>query len=124
MKRLAILLVAGCLTLSACGTNRETAGMIEDKKPTLDVVIKVEGNSAKVSVLTDLHISKEHYGGARKAGEGHIHTYLNDGEKVAMDEPEKTFPGLAPGKHEIKVSLHNNDHTPYDVTKTVAFEVK
>lgn len=123
MKKFAIVLLAG-ISLTACSESQSTTAKIESNKPTLSVAVSVAGKSAKFTITTDLRISKEHYGGERKAGEGHIHTYLDGGDKVAMDELEKTFTDLTPGKHEMKVSLHNNDHTPYDVTKTVQFEVK
>jgi len=96
----------------------------QGKKPTLAVDVQVHGTTATVITNTDLHISKEHYGQERKAGEGHIHMYLDGGEKVAVKETKMVFTSLSAGKHTLRVSLHNNDHTPYDVTQTVEFEVR
>lgn len=124
MKRLAATIAVCSIVLSACGTSKKANVPMQDQKPTLSVSVKVEGTQATMTVQTDLRISKENYGGARKTGEGHIHTYLDGGEKVSMDEIKKTYTDLVPGKHELKVSLHNNDHTPYDVTETVSFEIK
>lgn len=61
---------------------------------------------------------------ARESGEGHVHMYLDNGEKIGVKEGQKVFTDLAKGKHTLKVSLHNNDHTPYDVTNTFEFEIK
>lgn len=124
------LLVAAltvCLLLTACGSAAEPVSTAEPNhefKPTLDVNWEVKGNQLKVKVHTDLNISEEHYGLAREHGEGHIHMYLDDGEKIGVKTAEYVLPDLAPGRHKLKVSLHNNDHTPYDVTKTIEFEIK
>jgi hypothetical protein len=116
-----------CLLLTACssGTTVTTGAAAEqEQKPSLDVKLTVTGNQVTVKVDTDIQISEEHYGKARKKGEGHIHMYLDDGEKIGVTEEKKVFKDLAPGKHTIKMSLHNNDHTPYDVTKSIDFDIK
>lgn len=121
------LLIVSCLILTACSTTKTNSGASqqhEGHKPTMDVTWKVSGNQITVKVDTDLHISPEHYGQARQDGEGHIHMYLDNGEKIGVKSGEKVFPNLKPGIHTLKVSLHNNDHTPYDVTKTFDFEIK
>ncbi|WP_162309366.1 hypothetical protein [Cohnella abietis] len=90
----------------------------------MDVKLDIEDNQVTVKVNTDMTISPEHYGKARQDGEGHIHMYLDNGAKVAVKQGQQVFPNLSQGKHTLKVSLHNNDHTPYDVTKTYDFEIK
>ncbi|RKP46733.1 hypothetical protein D7Z26_24310 [Cohnella endophytica] len=113
--------------LTACGGAKTTSGSRNGHaahQPKMDVKLDVEGNQVTVNVITDMTISPEHYGMARHDMEGHIHMYLDNGDKIAVKEAHKTFPDLPPGKHTIKVSLHNNDHTPYDVTKTFDFEIK
>jgi hypothetical protein len=125
-KLYAVLLICSAL-LTACGSGKTADAGAHDTHnhiPTLDVKVDVKGHDATVSVITDLHLSPEHYGQARQDGEGHIHMYLDNGDKVGVKEAKQVFPNLSVGKHTIKVSLHNNDHTPYDVTKTVGFEVK
>lgn len=120
-------LVISCLLLSACGTTKADSGATEHHqgfKPKLNVTWEVSGDQITVNVDTDLHISPEHYGQARQDGEGHIHMYLDGGEKVGVKTHQHVFPDLDPGKHTLKVSLHNNDHTPYDVTKSFEFEIK
>lgn len=124
MKYAAIAL-ACCLLLTACGSG--TAGSKAKRasafKPTLNVSLEVEGNTLEVTVDTDLAISPEHYGMARSDGEGHIHMYLDNGEKIGVKERVYRFEDLASGRHTVKVSLHNNDHTPYDVTTTKEFDI-
>jgi hypothetical protein len=90
----------------------------------MDVKLDISGNKVTVTVNTDMKISSEHYGMAREQGEGHVHMYLDNGDKIGVKEGYKEFPNLSKGKHTLKVSLHNNDHTPYDVTKTKDFEIK
>lgn len=111
-----------CVLLAACGGKKEQAASAY--KPTLDVVVTVNGTSATVEVKTDMKFSKEHIGMQRMDGQGHIHMYLDDGDKTVVSDPVMVYNDLKPGKHEVKVSLHNNDHTPYDVNKSVAFEIK
>jgi hypothetical protein len=117
-----------CFVLAACGSSKAatsgTSSAGHAHKPSLDVSWQVAGTSLTVTVDTDLHISPEHYGQGREDGEGHIHMYLDDQDKIGVKERVKKFDNLPAGPHKLKVSLHNNDHTPYDVTKTFEFEIK
>ncbi len=117
-----------CLALTACGGGEKSnSGNERDHaahKPTMDVKLDIAGNQVTVTVDTDMTFSPEHYGMARQSGEGHVHMYLDNGDKIGVKEGQKVFQDLAPGKHSLKVSLHNNDHTPYDVTQTHDFEIK
>ncbi|MFD0672155.1 hypothetical protein [Cohnella sp. GCM10027633] len=121
-----VIAIICCLLLAACGNNASSSDKNHGKgyKPSLDVSLKIEGNSATVTVETDMTVSPEHYGMARESGEGHIHMYLDDQDKIGVKERVYAFPDLEAGPHKLKVSLHNNDHTPYDVTQTVEFEIK
>jgi hypothetical protein len=121
------LILACCLILTACGSNKtdhSTMAMVPNEKPTMDVKTVVTGSELSVDVVTNMKISSEHYGTARVTGEGHIHMYLDNGEKIGVQEGHKVFKDLPSGHHTLKVSLHNNDHTPYDVTKTIEFDVQ
>lgn len=127
MMRFMYLLLICCLLLTACSNGTKTNSSNEqahDYKPTMKIDLQISGNQATVIVNTDMKISPEHYGMARVPGEGHIHMYMDNENKIGVKEDQKIFTGLAKGKHKLKVSLHNNDHTPYDVTQTVDFEIK
>jgi hypothetical protein len=95
-----------------------------EAKPTLELRYEISGNTATIFIDTDLHIAKDHVGMGRNEGEGHIHLYLDDGEKTVVSDKKYVIPHLEPGPHKVKVSLHNNDHTPYDVAKQVDFDIK
>jgi hypothetical protein len=114
-----------CLFLTACGSSATTAnsliGQDHNKKPTLDVKLEITGNKVAIKVETDLKLSVD---GARVPGEGHTHMYLDNGEKMVVKAWDQVFTDLTPGMHNLRVSLHNNDHTPYDVTKSIDFEIK
>ena len=126
MHKFSAFIAVCCLLLAACG-NASSPGNDADShanhKPALNVRSKVEGKTLIVDIDTDMHISPEHAGQARKHGEGHIHMYLDDGEKTVLLENHTEFPDLPSGPHTLKISLHNNDHTPYDVTKTIRFDI-
>jgi hypothetical protein len=126
MKTLYLILIF-CIILTACGNDKaanSSPGQENAFKPTLDVKLDVSGSQLTVTVNTDLTISSEHYGHERLTGEGHIHMYLDNGEKVGVQTKTKVFENLDPGHHSLKVSLHNNDHTPYDVTQTYDVVIK
>lgn len=93
-------------------------------KPTLVMRIETSGSTATIFLDTNLKIAKDHVGMGRKSGEGHAHLYVDDGEKITVKSNKYTIENLAPGKHKVKLSLHNNDHTPYDVSKQVEFDIK
>ena len=53
-------------------------------------------------------------------GEGHAHIYV-DGEKISrVFEPFYQLTGLAPGEHEIRVTLNSNDHHELLVSRKTA----
>ncbi|UJF35860.1 hypothetical protein [Paenibacillus hexagrammi] len=92
--------------------------------PTLDVDVAVAGDAATLQFKTNMIISKEHYNKERKEGEGHIHLSLDNGENQIITDSSTVLQPLSKGPHNIKVSLHNNDHTPYNVSKSLDIEVK
>jgi hypothetical protein len=96
----------------------------ESEKPSLTAKVEVDGNNALVYVDTNLEISKKEYGKEKKHGQGHIHMYVDDGEKQGITATPVKLENLTIGSHKVKISLHNNDHTPYDVTKIINFAIK
>lgn len=122
---LVLLLAAQACSDPAAGEHAGHSGKQASSgyKPTLDVTLELDGNTATVRIDTDMHINANQYGQARKEGEGHVHMYLDEGEKIGVKQDIQVLEDLPSGKHILKVSLHNNDHTPYDVTETIEFEV-
>lgn len=118
------LVTALTFLISGCGAAKTSTKPANTYTPTLEVSTTVNGDTATLQFTTDLKISKEHYDQQRVEGEGHVHVSLDKGEKIVVTEKQKVLDHLSKGQHEVKVSLHNNDHTPYDVSKTVTFEVK
>lgn len=118
------LVAALTFVISGCGTSKKTAAPVSTYTPTLEVSATVNGDSATLQLTTDLKLSKEHYDHQRVQGEGHVHVSLDKGEKIVVTEKQKVLEHLGKGMHEVLISLHNNDHTPYDVSKTITFEVK
>ncbi|NEW06594.1 hypothetical protein GK047_11275 [Paenibacillus sp. SYP-B3998] len=118
------LIAAATVLLSGCGAAKTNQANVATYKPTLEVSADVKDDTATLHISTDLILSKEHYDHARKQGEGHIHLSLDQGEKVNVMDRQEVLEHLSKGAHTVKLSLHNNDHTPYDVSKTINFDVK
>jgi hypothetical protein len=119
----AIMLLTGCTQNTLSELNMpEPAEHID--KPDLDVQIETSGRTATITVTTDMNIAEENIGKARKPGEGHIHLYVDNGDKIAVISDKYIIEDLEPGMHKVKISLHNNDHTPYDVADQQEFEIK
>jgi hypothetical protein len=118
---LAVFLITACSSKKATTVPAETM----DKKPTLELTVDVSEHTATINFKTDLAISPQHYGKERVPGEGHIHLFVDDdGEKKVITENKYVLNNLTVGNHTVKVSLHNNDHTPYNVSKSYDFVVK
>ncbi|WP_246942990.1 hypothetical protein [Bacillus pinisoli] len=131
MKRLYTLFLGTGLLLSGCmGQSNEFTVVddhdVEEKefKPSLKVNLEVEGNKAIVYVDTDLVVSKANYGLESVKGEGHIHLFLDNGEKQGITVSPHIIEDIESGNHELRISLHNNDHTPYGVSEVIEFEIK
>lgn len=119
-----IIFTALTIIISGCGKAKTTTSTATSYTPTLEVSATVNDNIATLDLTTDLKLSKEHYDQQKVQGEGHVHVSVDGGEKIVVTTKQKVLDPLAKGSHEVKVSLHNNDHTPYNVSKTVTFDVK
>lgn len=129
MKTKGMAIITAFVLLTGCSTDtmselKEPTHETAVEKPTLDARVETSGRSATVIVATNLKISKDHVGQKRIQGEGHIHLYIDSGEKIAMIDNKYVIEDLQHGKHKVSISLHNNDHTPYDVAKQIKFEIK
>ena len=101
-----------------------------DAVPTLAVEVLKDPKSGwnlRVDV-TDFDFAPERVSTDHVPGEGHAHVYV-DGEKISRIYDRWFHLGeLAPGKHEVRVELSANDHSPLAVDgskieQTVAVEV-
>ncbi|RFU63755.1 hypothetical protein [Peribacillus glennii] len=132
MRKYYYILLPVLLLITACNTHaherleviEENAAKKKQYKPKLDVKVEVEGHKAILFIDTDLRISKDKYGGEKKEKEGHIHVYVNNGQKQGVTQLRIELKDVKKGSNEVRVSLHNNDHTPYGVFRTVNFEMK
>jgi PBP1b-binding outer membrane lipoprotein LpoB len=121
-KSMAAVVMIG-VVLVGCGSKEANVNSAE-AKPTLSVKTEVSGSSVTLQIETDLKLAPDNVGKARKAGEGHIHVSLDGGEKITVSQHTHTLKDLSKGPHKLNVSLHNNDHTPYEVGQALDFEVK
>lgn len=97
----------------------------DESSPALDVNYTLEQDDLRLQ-LTVRHFSfsLENMGKENKAGEGHVHLYL-DGKKVAkIFEPTYVLQDIPPGKHEVMVELAHNNHDSYGVQQKFQIEVK
>jgi hypothetical protein len=131
MKKLGVSLLASMMMLSACSTFSNTSEFeviekdpttMEEKKPVLYAETKKENGEIFLMVETDLIVSKDNYGKKKINGQGHIHVYINNGEKEGVTDFPYELKGLKKGENQVKISLHNNDHTPYGVSETLEIE--
>lgn len=62
-------------------------------------------------------------GGVVKAGEGHLHYFVDGGTYNALADSVFTLDSLSPGEHTVKVTLQDNSHADLGIEKTVKFTV-
>jgi hypothetical protein len=100
-------------------------GHAHGQPPTLEVKHSLQQDDLHLQ-LTVQHFSfsLENMGKDNKAGEGHVHLYL-DGKKVAkVFEPTYVLKDIPPGKHEVTVELAKNNHESYGVQQKFQIEIK
>jgi len=95
-------------------------------KPTLDLDVKVEGNTAEVKMITQnfQFTSEMDDMNQPQHGKGHAHLYLNGNDFGKLYEQEFLLKKLPKGQHEIKVSLTYSNHMPYNVEAVKTITVK
>lgn len=111
------LLLSGCPqreTQQAAGSVEiiEPQDGAEVRGPTVVVRLEAKGITIKAP------------GGAKKAGEGHFHVWL-DNERQITANREITYTDVRPGRHEIIVELVQNDHASFSpkIEKQISIEV-
>lgn len=117
-----------------------------DDKPSVTITTPKEGETldasdVQVAVETESFDVVDKLGEAPKAGEGHVHYYLDvaevpttQGEPAVTDEgtyhasatKSFTWEDVEAGEHTLAVQLVNNDHTPLDppVVEQVTIEIE
>lgn len=130
--RLLIVIGIAAAVESVLYANRDTsetaapsAVIQAEQTPTLEVKHTLQQDDLHLQ-LTVQHFSfsLENMGKENKAGEGHVHLYL-DGKKVAkVFEPTYVLKDIPPGKHEVTVELAHNNHESYGVQQKLQIEVK
>lgn len=114
------------LPQAAAHDHANSAPPASAKKPSLDVLAVQHGKTLDFSITTDLTISAEHYGKEHASGEGHAHIYV-DGVKAAgvkQSAYSLDISALSPGKHKIDVTLQQNDHQDYGVSRSFEIDVQ
>lgn len=110
MKKLIVMILAAMMLLSLASV---AAAAPQD---TWKIVSPAGGTNvigSEVTITLDPGEIKVAKPGAVVAGEGHWH-FLLDGKEVGKGPVnEFTFKALTPGKHLLKVELHQGDHSPY-----------
>ena len=136
-KAIAVLLAVGILS-TGCGTFGGGAEVEPHTHPpgtgphthdgTMAAPVEApEGMSVSLQMIADsvsgynlrivtegFRFAPESAGAAHVPGEGHAHLYVN-GVKTRVYSEWFHLDGLAPGTHEVRVTLNANDHSPYAV---------
>lgn len=97
------------------------------EKPSLNLDVKVEGNTAEVSLLTqNFQFVRDNGEMDLQAvyGEGHAHLYLNGEPKGMIYQPEFLLKKLPKGEHELRVELNYSNHLPYKIEAVQKFVVE
>ena len=99
------------------GSGHEHGGVVETSGMSVDVTAEVDpidGINVRITP-TGFVFAPEKVNQADVDGEGHAHIYV-DGEKVGRAYGEWFhLKGVAPGRHEIRVTLQTNGHSEYVV---------
>lgn len=103
-----------------------------DAQPNFQIISPQEGEIAEGDVVLELSAENFKLVNPSDNGvlenverEGHFHVYL-DGSETTYEQFAPTnyvLRNLSPGKHEIRVSLRDNDHTPFGIDSNTTVTV-
>jgi len=95
-------------------------------EPSIDADIKVDGRNATITYkVNNFKLAGEHMDKANMPGEGHLHISVDNVEKAMLkSDAAVKLENLKPGKHTVKLTLQQNDHTPTGIAKELQIEVK
>ncbi|USG63451.1 hypothetical protein NDK47_14820 [Brevibacillus ruminantium] len=99
----------------------------DKEKPSLNMDVKVEGNTAEISLLTQNFQFVADNGELEMQpiyGEGHAHLYLNGEPKGMIYQPDFLLKKLPKGEHELRVELNYSNHLPYKIEAVQKFVVE
>ncbi|MBI4894864.1 MAG: hypothetical protein HY831_00050 [Candidatus Aenigmarchaeota archaeon] len=114
---ISIVLVAGCI------------GQEEFKKnQPANFTIASPANWENVASNVTLKFSSENIKliqptGKNVVGEGHYHLFIDNSSYVIVSENTYAFTNLSTGVHIIRIELHNNDHSPTGIERSIMFTV-
>jgi len=94
--------------------------------PMIDADYKIEGKTATITYkVHNFKLAGDKIDKANLSGEGHMHIKVDDVDKAMLKtEASVKLENLKPGKHVVKLSLQNNDHSPVGTEKVLNLEVK
>jgi len=108
-------------------TSSKGSQPFSSEKPSVNVDVKLEGNTAAVTLLTqNFRFVKESAEPSATPvfGEGHAHLYLNGKSLGMVYSPEFLLKKLPKGEHELRVELTYTNHLPYKVEAVKMIQVK
>ena len=126
------LLVLLAVSSQACGGGTTEPTATPSPPPSIVIISPTEGdtldgNAIEVRVaIANFVVDPEAVGLAQVPGRGHWHLYL-DGEFVRFGTEELLLLTNVPtGRHQVRVSLANNDHSPLSppVEQKLIFDVR
>lgn len=114
----ALLLLVGASARTAHGAPTLNAQLVDAeakaKKQTATVEVKV----TEVEIIDPASVKEQPH-----AGQGHLHYQVDDGPVIATTATKLSFHDLKAGKHQIKVVLAANDHTPLGPQAALAVDI-
>jgi hypothetical protein len=133
MKKILFIIIV-LLMMSACGMNEadefnnvtvipldnpsDTNAVevtAQDQTRSLTVRYDVKDNNVFVEcIVPNFNFSKENVNTKAKDGEGHIHLFVNGKKVTKIYKAAFIIKGLPKGKHQIKIEVAHNNHTPYE----------
>lgn len=107
---MAVLFALALVVATGCGK----------PKPTLDAQVEVRGPDVAVKLMiTNFEFAPKVGGGNRL--DGHVHLRLDDQVEMMAFAPEFVYKNVAPGRHQLIVSLADRNHAPIGIEKRLEF---
>jgi hypothetical protein len=124
-KRARMLTALGAVVLvaaSGCGGGTADTGSSGGGGGGADTVtIKEPADGASIGIPFTLRLDSKEALGSTDSGKHHVHLYFDgddsayeviESDSVQITDKSPAVKGLAPGEHELDISLRNADHSP------------